>query len=299
MNVVLIPFFLAASVIVNDTSKWTFGPKYSYDLNMTYIMKTDPQEPVETMTLISELKCRPKAADNLFCHLQNSTIVNIGKNRNTTREVETEQMFEIKFNERGVEGLIIEPPSRMEVVNILRKIANQFNVGVDWRKIERISQAGEWQFMARENSSMGNCATVYKITREELKTNTVEEEHIDFRLIVLPMIDDAISNLSIEKSRIACINPPRYVDFSSGILKMGRFVSKIQINNRFEVSTEFDGKVRPPLSIDSMNRMLSFKEIMQLNLKSIEPAQDELPSIFYGELIDLNINTDIPSNFIN
>lgn len=172
------------------------------------------------MTLISELKCRPKAADNLFCHLQNSTIVNIGKNRNTTREVETEQMFEIKFNERGVEGLIIEPPSRMEVVNILRKIANQFSVGVDWRKIERISQAGEWQFMARENSSMGNCATVYKITRGELKTNTVEEEHIDFRLIILPMTDDAISNLSIEKSRIACINPPRYVDFSSGILKM-------------------------------------------------------------------------------
>lgn len=168
------------------------------------------------MTLISELKCRPKAADNLFCHLQNSTIVNMRKNRNT-REVETEQMFEIKFNERGVEGLIIEPPSRMEVVNILRKIANQFSIGVDWRKIERISQAGEWQFMARENSSMGNCATVYKITRGEL--NTVEEEHIDFRLIV-PMTDDAISNLSIEKSRIACINPPRYVDFSSGILKM-------------------------------------------------------------------------------
>ncbi|XP_072766466.1 uncharacterized protein [Anoplolepis gracilipes] len=262
---------------------------------MTYMIKTDPHEPVGTMTLISKLKCRPKAVDNLFCHLQNSTIVNLGRDRNTTREVETEQIFEIKFNERGgVEGLIIEPPSRMEVVNVLRKIANQFSIGVDRHKIERMSQ-----FMARENSSMGNCATVYRITRGELKTNTVKEENIDFQLNVLPMTNDTkpISNLSIEKSRMGCINPPRYVDFSSGILKMGRFVSKIQINNRFTVFTEFDGKVRPPT--DSMNRILLFKEIVQLNLDSINPAQGELPPISYGELIDLNINTDIPSNFIN
>ncbi|XP_029165795.1 uncharacterized protein LOC114936688 [Nylanderia fulva] len=298
MNVVLIPFFLAANVVVNDTSKWTFGAKYSYDLNMTYMIKTDPHEPVETMTLISKLNCRPKSADNLFCHLQNSTIVNFGRNPNTTREVETEQMFEIKFSERGVEGLTIEPPSRMEVVNILRKIANQFSIGVDWRKIERISQ-----FMARENSSMGNCATVYRIRRGELKTNTIGDEQVDddFRFIASTMLadDDAkpITNLLIEKSRMGCINPPRYVDFSSGILKMGRFVTKIQINNKFEVSTEFDGKIRPP--IDSMNRMLSFKEIMQLNLKSIDPAEGEIPPISYGESIDLNISTDIPSNFIN
>lgn len=210
-------------MVVNDTSKWTFGPKYSYDLNMTYIIKTDPHEPVETMTLISKLECRPKQADDLFCHLQNSTIVNFGRNANRTREVETEQMFEIKFSERGVEGLIIEPPSRMEVVNILRKIANQFSVGVDWRKIERISQ-----FMARENSSMGNCATVYRIRRGEPKANAIEDGRIDddFRFVAPTMAadDDAkpASNLLIEKSRMGCINPPRYVDFSPGILKMVR-----------------------------------------------------------------------------
>lgn len=180
------------------------------------MIKTDPDEPFGKTTIISKLKCRPKTMDNIFCHLQNSTIVNCEKDHTMIREVKTEQMFEIKFNEHGVENLIIEPPSRMEIVNLLRKIANQFSISVDRHKIERMSQ-----FMARENSTMGNCATVYSITREEL-TNTIEKENIGFRFIVLPMADNAksISNLTIEKSRIDCINPPRYVDFSTGILKM-------------------------------------------------------------------------------
>lgn len=307
--------YLAANVVVNDTSKWTYGPEYSYDVNITYnvinIVKPDPHEHIHKIQLSSTVKCRPKMSDSLFCHLNNFTESDLFENHNMTREAQTEQMFEIKFNERGVEGLVIEPPSRMEVVNVLRKIATQFNVVIDRRKINNMSQ-----FMARENSSMGNCAAAYRITREELKTDTMEDA--DFRLVILPLTNAKPgTTLSIVKSRLGCINPPRYVDFSRGILEMvcthacvcmhiifalffllqKRFVSKIQINsNKFETFTEFNGNVR---FTESEIGMLLFKEIIQINLKSIEPAQNELPTLSYGELIDLNINNDIPSNFIN
>ncbi|XP_032673326.1 uncharacterized protein LOC116845110 isoform X3 [Odontomachus brunneus] len=301
MNVILIPFFLAANVAVNDTSEWTYGPEYLYNVNMTYVIKSDPTEPVGNMQLISAMKCRPKVAENsLLCILQNSTtIMSLEKDntRTTTREIKTEQMFEIKFNERGVESLLIEPPSRMEVVNFIRKIANQLSVGTDMKR-----KIGMSQFMARENTSMGNCATMYKITREELPEtlDTLKVwEHADIKLVVLPMADARPgTTLTIEKSRMGCINSPRYVDFTIGILKMGRFFSKIYVDgvSGFETYTELDGKLRTE-SISS--RIIAFKALLQMNLDSIVPAQDPLPSISYGELIDLNLNNDIPSNIID
>lgn len=216
-----------------------------------------------------------------------------------TREAQTEQMFEVQFNEHGVEGLVIEPPSRMEVVNVLRKIATQFNVIVDQRRIAMS------QFMTRENSSMGNCATAYRITREEPEDRDVREhvfKGIDTNsaLVILPLRYSAKpgTTLLIEKSRSGCINPPRYVDFSRGILEMGRYVSRIKVSSdKFETLTEFDGKVR--FSTESEVGTLAFKEIIQMNLKSISPATADCPTLSYGELIDLNTNNDIPSNFID
>jgi len=206
-------------VIVNDTSEWKFGPEYTYNLNMTYTMKSDPHEIDQIMQLFSTVQCRPKVPDSLFCRLQNSTTVMPHKDGNMTREVETAQMFEINFDERGVGGLVIEPPSHMEVVNVIRKIANQFNVGADLRR-----KIGMPQFMARENSSMGDCATVYTITNEEIETEDGAEEGDDteFRLVVLTPDAKPGTSLLIEKSRMGCINPPRYVDFVTGILKMVR-----------------------------------------------------------------------------
>ncbi|XP_011136044.1 uncharacterized protein LOC105181155 [Harpegnathos saltator] len=302
MNVILIPFFLAANVVVNDTTEWAYGPEYSYNVNMTYVIKSDPAEPAGTMQLMSSVKCQPKVSENsLLCRLRNSTTMMSLRKDNTSREVETEQMFEIKFNERGVESLLIEPPSRMEVVNFIRKIANQLSVGADMKR-----KIGMPQFMARENTSMGDCATMYRITREELAESPPEPpespelaEDADFQLVVLPMADARPgTSLTIEKSRMGCINSPRYVDFSMGILKMGRFFSRIYVDgaDRFETYTELDGKLRTE-SLSS--RIITFKSLLRVSLESIEPAQEPLPSILYGELIDLNMNNDIPNNMID
>ncbi|XP_077278277.1 uncharacterized protein LOC143906230 [Temnothorax americanus] len=280
MNVILIPFFLAANVVVNDTSEWTFGPEYLYDLNITYILNFHEHHKPEQVQLISTVKCRPKMPDNLFCYLTNFTE---SDNYNITREILARGTFEIKFNKHGVKGLIIDLPlSNTVIVNILRKIANQFNVIVDQGKI------GMSQFTTRENSSMGNCATTYDITREKLETDTLEKENADFRLVILPLADAKPgTTLSIEKSRTECINSPRYIDFTMEILEMERFVSKIQIHsNKFETFTEFDGKAKRLVGYKF--EVSSLKELIQINLNSIKPAQNKLPTLLHGKLIDFN-----------
>lgn len=81
----------------------------------------------------------------------------------------------------------------------------------------------------------------------------------------------------------------------------GRFFTKIRVNSggdSFETYTELDGKLRPPTESPSF-RILSFKGILRVNLVSVGPARRELPTMLYAEPIDLNMNTEIPSNMID
>lgn len=301
MYFILIPFFLAVNVLVfeADMKDWKFGPEYTYKLTMNYAIKTDTHDLVTDMRLTSTVKCRPKDLDILFCHLQNSTtMVSHLSDRNMTREIETEKTFAIKFNERGVESLLMETPFPIQVVTIVRKIANQLSVGVDLNE-RKISMS---QFVARENTSMGDCATRYRIERKESQSNDEEKDtewiaNSGYWTQVLSMTDARPSDtVFIEKSRMGCVNTPRYLDYATGILKMGRFFSKIQIGDRFKTFSEIDGKLRPA---NDASKIFLSEERIHLNLESIEPAFDELPSVFQGELIDLNINNDVPNNFVD
>ncbi|XP_032673466.1 uncharacterized protein LOC116845175 [Odontomachus brunneus] len=299
MNVILIPFFLAANVVVKDTSEWTYGPEYLYNMNLTVVIKSDldPAEPIGNMELISAMKCRPMVAENsLLCIVQNFK-TNVGlktlEEENTTHEIKTEKMFKIKFNERGVESLLIESPSRIQIVDLIRKFANQLSVGVDMGKI------GMSHFTGRENISMVNCTTTYKITREELpKTlETHMTNNADFQLVVLPMADARPgTSLTIEKSRMGCNNSPRYHRESPvGTLKMVKFSSMVFVDGAsgFETYTEMDMEMRKEFL--NFNICTTFAFNIRLNLDSIMPAQDPLPSISNGELFDLN-SYDILSN---
>lgn len=203
---------------------WKFGPEYTYNLTMNYAIKTDTHDLVTNMRLASTVKCRPKDSEILFCRLQNSTtmVSTLLMDRNMTREIETAKTFAIKFNERGVESLLMETPFPIQVVTIVRKIANQLSVGVDLNE-RKISMS---QFIARENTSMGDCATRYRIERKESQSNDKDKDNewiatTGYWTRVLSMTDARPSEtVLIEKSRMGCVNTPRYLDYATGILKM-------------------------------------------------------------------------------
>ncbi|XP_032673325.1 uncharacterized protein LOC116845109 [Odontomachus brunneus] len=300
MNVILIPFFLAANVVVNDTSEWIYGPECLYNVNVTTVIKSDSPTSVfniKNIQLISAMKCQPKAAENtLLCILQNSTEIMSRHEDNTTREIKTEQIFEIKFNEQGVESVLIESPSNWQSVDIIRKIAKQLSVDADMNR-----KIGVSQFMVPEVTSFGNSVmTMYKITREELP-ETLETldvtKGVDFQLVVLPMADGRPrTTLTIEKSRMGNIILPRSFFGFTGTVKMGRSYSKIYVDglSGFETYEMKDAELRVPVWKSIVSRIMAFNVL--LSLDSIVPAQDPPPFISNGKLIDLNLDTDIPSN---
>ncbi|XP_011860887.1 PREDICTED: uncharacterized protein LOC105558016 isoform X1 [Vollenhovia emeryi] len=288
MNAILIPFFLAADIVANNTSEWTFGPEYLYDLNISYIVKPEPDGPLVSYQMINTVNCRPKMPDHLSCHYNNGTILQFVENNNTSEEWHMDEMFEIKFNERGVEGVIVEPNTDEEMVDVIRTFASLFIVAVDRSKIDMS------HFMMREYSSMGNCATTYSVTHEKPETSTTG----DFRLVVLPLVDaKSGTTLSIEKSRTECIDVPRRLEKLNATLEIGRFVTKIQIEpNRFETFSEIDIKLT---FSESEFGVWSTRILMDLNLNSIEPAKNELPMLPYGKLSELNTKHAVPNNMID
>ncbi|XP_011874758.1 PREDICTED: uncharacterized protein LOC105565843 isoform X2 [Vollenhovia emeryi] len=190
MDVTLIPFILAAKVFVQDMSEWTYGPEYVYDLNITYDITPEPPAPVDNsrqevdnIQLIATLNCRPKHNDHLFCQVKNATeITNDNRNEQGLKYALMDRAFEIVFNERGVEGLIIDV-THTQAVDLVRKIANQFNVLSNRSKID------EWQFYTREGTAMGDCWTAYRISREEPATEEFKIAGTDFRFVILPFVD--------------------------------------------------------------------------------------------------------------
>ncbi|XP_011860891.1 PREDICTED: uncharacterized protein LOC105558017 [Vollenhovia emeryi] len=135
MNVTLIPFFLAANVVVHNPAEWTFGQEYLYDVNISYDVKPDSFGSKKNYQLLTTLSCRPKMRNYLLYQFKNGSHVK----RTSTKDSivglggRAEDMFEIKFTERGVESLIVDRTSYGPDVQTMRKIANQFNV-IDDRK---------------------------------------------------------------------------------------------------------------------------------------------------------------------
>nr|XP_012221460.1 PREDICTED: uncharacterized protein LOC105671682 [Linepithema humile] len=290
MNVTVIPFFLAANVIVNDTSEWVFGPEYFYNLNLntTYVNVPENFSMPNEVRLFMTMKCRPKIPNRLLCLILNSTYTDSyrGLLQSLTRTTSFPS-FEIKYNKRGIESLLINSTfvnANEGKFNVIKRIANQLNLGVNLKRNRDTSR-----FKGVENTSMGICTTRYEISRNESETEPVKE-NIDFTLFVLPMTDAKPgTTVSIEKYRTRCINSPRRL--YSRVLKMERFFSKMQIGDGFESFSKLDGKLRTYSTHSNETFLLPFNDVMHLNLISIKPAQNDIPNIDSGKLYELNINT--------
>ncbi|XP_011348182.1 uncharacterized protein LOC105285598 [Ooceraea biroi] len=293
MNVVVVPFFLAANLAVNDMSNWQFGPEYSYNMSIIYDIRqtVSTAETIIGASFNSTVHCRPKEPEMLVCHLSNiSGMANI-MGYKTTEDIDSEKVFGIKFNERGVESLLIEPCDT-RILNIIRQVANQFSMNVNLMRKNNVQPIP--QFMDKENTSMGNCLTTYAITHAEHQPSTNQKKDINFELKVLPISTMRPGiNLSISKNRKACVNGPERVDiFAEGIFRAERFSSTIWIDNTYKTFTEINGNLIP-VKNPSSNKFFLFTETIELNLDTIEPARDKLPSLNSESFDVIDLNTKV------
>lgn len=128
-----------------------------------------------------KLKCRPHLEDStsLICRTEDTKLIRIHpigfynsgfeiyKNESFAQFGISRDHFQIKFNKEGIESYILEDskrPSEVFVADMIRLIANQLSIGVDWEK-----QRYETNFQKMENFTIGQCETEFTISRMPLE----------------------------------------------------------------------------------------------------------------------------------
>lgn len=156
---------------------WKYGPEVTY--NVTYIAdiippKATQDEFMSSTSFKTKLKCRPATYDTLNCHMDNPTIrlnpFNSKKSFAPSRPVILDNLFvDIKFNEIGIQELIVPSTISPTIINIYKSIINQFHTGFD------LAGRTEGTFQIWENFTTGNCFTAYELELEDTKTNIVRK----------------------------------------------------------------------------------------------------------------------------
>ncbi|XP_014471545.1 PREDICTED: vitellogenin-3-like [Dinoponera quadriceps] len=186
MLVTILPYFLAAQVAVDDTSRqseWAmYGGECTYDvfvmMSLSNITRADDNF---CSSIKSELKCRPKGQDSLSCHFQNSRIRHPGPEEgnctNSMGSVPTrtrfidEEPFEIRFDPRGIQNLVVHRTIPRWQLDMIKVIVSQLNIGFE--VLERRDR-----FAIMENSTMGYCEVDVKFVHDSSEEND-DDEHED------------------------------------------------------------------------------------------------------------------------
>lgn len=300
----------------HDDSDWRrYGPECTYDVlvNMS-LSNIDVHDENTICSMIAfELKCRAKGSDTLNCRFSKGRIVRpeeerCSRNFASSDRFVDEEPFEIRFNARGIENLVVSRDIARWRLDMMRAIIGQLNVGFEL--------GSEYdRFVTMENSSVGYCEVEVKVSRAGYGGE--DGGGGEFEIALEPERADMAplsrGSVQIEKVRWPKRCPNRKIyffgnqeDFSFGskdifmdmvrigsMLLLDRFVivfrffftsfrSQITSVSRMYISrremnsfTESTGVMR------TLNRpgTMNLHQRIGLSLKSINPARTPIPEI--------------------
>ncbi|XP_050452074.1 uncharacterized protein LOC126851789 [Cataglyphis hispanica] len=296
MLVTILPFCLAANVAIDDQqSKWAmYGPECTYDVLVNMSLANIVHENDNFCSMIAtELKCRPKGHDTLNCHFQNSRIKRPDPKDNrcsnardfvpTRYKFVSEEPFEIRFNSRGIENLVVYRTIPRWRLDMIKVIVSQLNIGFEMQERRN-------RFTIMENSTVGHCQVDVKITRggHDFEEDSAEEND-NFEIGFLSSDEFAhpmVERLRVEKTRQPKKCPRRtiyffgnYKDYSRGgelYMDMTTSASLITISkDKFVSYTISEGIMRTA----NKSRIMRPHQNISLKLKRIDFAQSLMPEI--------------------
>ncbi|XP_006615267.2 vitellogenin-like [Apis dorsata] len=293
MLIIILPYLLATRVpgrenAYHDDSDWQrYGPECTYDVlvNMSLSNIVHDEDTICSM-IASELKCRTKGSDTLNCHFSNGRIVRPDPKNERCSNARNfvpigdrfvdEEPFEIRFNARGIENLVVSRDIARWRLDMMRAIVGQLNIG-----FELTAEKEHDRFLTMENSSIGYCEVEVKVSR----AGYGEESDEKFEIMLEPeragMVPLSRGSIRIEKVRYPKRCPNRKIyffgnheDFSFGrrdiFMDMTTSVSRIYISRKGIISfTESTGVMR------TLNRprTMNLHQKINLSLKSINFAR--------------------------
>ncbi|CAK9804259.1 Vg [Anthophora quadrimaculata] len=316
MLVTILPLLLAAHVAVHEdvyytSSDWQrYGPECTYDVLVNMSLANIIHENDNFCSMIaSELKCRPKGSDTLSCRFVNGQIIRpepddtrCSNARNyvpINEKFVNEDPFEIRFNKKGIENLVVSRYIPRWRLDMIRVIVGQLNIGFE---IENSHD----RFVVMENSSVGYCEVEVKMSRAGYGRGNGVEREGQVEIVFEPERPDLVplnrASLRIEKVRHTKECPSRKIyffgnheDFSFGnkstFMDTTSSISHMHVSHKEMYSyTESTGIMR---ALNRPRTMRLYQKI-SLSLKSINPARNSLPEIMEPASTSLYAYTNLP-----
>lgn len=176
-------FFLSPAAYVTTDKPWEYGPEYTFQVqvNSTAIPEEDIYGSMR-LNLESKLICQPKNPYALSCHFEDSRAssfiadsldpsdpaVPTGQvSRQAAYEINEDQ-FEIRFNDRGLDGLLVNENIQPRELDMIKTIVGQLSVGtaLDHDDDDDIGNGDGVTFGAMENFTQGECYATFKIDKK-------------------------------------------------------------------------------------------------------------------------------------
>ncbi|KAK9299176.1 hypothetical protein QLX08_007780 [Tetragonisca angustula] len=304
MLVSLIPFFLVARVAV-DESVWKYGPEYVFDVEMNITSTPINHDGVQTSNCTAmNLFCRPTGADGLNCHLGNVKRQSMDVMNDNTIKVSEQQLkqptnkelkFEIRFNEYGVDYLIVDDRIDVEDLNDIKLIAERLSIGMN------LNGMPDGTFDILENTTIGQCGVTVGINHYLSKRMMNKIKNNRYELESLPQLNKVPSETILIQKTTNLNNCSYYASFYFGSYGTN-IVVEAALNSHLESSSsrilvsdyQFISSMTRTgtLGTDQKKNMSSIVQSLNLSLRDIRAAKRELAEIPEASITNILVNSE-------
>ncbi|XP_043683416.1 uncharacterized protein LOC122636346 [Vespula pensylvanica] len=288
ITLLLLPFFLASRISV-DIESLLHGPEYTYRVEIITVKKAGGQPcastDVKAFDAVSTLKCRPRVPDTLNCRFEAAKMQIYEEAlyelaRETVEDLwMDDEPFEIIFDKNGIKNLIVTKHMKPWIIDMIRSIVNQLNIGVDIRNKQ------DGIFTTTERSFLGECPAKIELYHGLSYDNQWKDEKFEiipmnginkvtsefFRIEKRRNINDCEHGVYFFASKSAYTNFPRDVTVT-----IKSSTSRIIISDSNYTSYTVNEFL---VTNKAKTRNFTFHEKINLNLETISAPINDIPLI--------------------
>lgn len=276
---------------------WEHGPEYTFQVqvNCTAIPEESAYSSVR-LNLVSKMICQPKGGHTLSCHFEdskaNSFVVDsldptesgtpVGPvSRQPAYEINEDQ-FEIKFNKRGLDGLMVNENIQPRELDMIRMIVGQLSVGAV------IDGAGnDITFDAMENFTQGECYTTFKIDKKLVGRSLYAKPGYALKPVFGLKDGKLVQIRKIRNLHMCAHKVPYFFGSAESVREESDIISDISLSDSHIMitSTEFISGTSNMITTSKITEAVvtTLYENVRVRLESIQAATSEPPAVKEAE----------------
>lgn len=283
---------------------WEHGPEHVFQVqvNSTAI----PEEGIYgsvRLNLESRLICQPKDGSTLSCHFEDSVansfvadnldpsepVVPTGQvNRQEAYEVNGDQ-FEIKFNEKGLDSLLVNENIQPRELDMIRVIVGQLNIGMSTFDMSGNDEIYE----VMENFTQGECVTTFKIEKKMMRRLSHAKRSFALKPVFGLKDGKLLQIRKIRNLHMCTHKVPYFFGSAESLREVSDIISDVSLSDSHIIitSTEFISGTSNVITTSKVTEAVitTLYENIRLRLESIRAAESEPPAVKEAETASIFI----------